>query len=415
MMRFFYNVAIRLLGVVYFLASFFHPKAKQFVEGRKNIFLQLRKAFHTRATSLVWIHCASLGEFEQGRPVIEALKNEFPATKILLTFFSPSGFEVRKTYPGADYIFYLPLDTPSHARQFVEIVQPTLAIFVKYEFWFNYTEELSKRNVPMVSVSCIFRDDQIYFKTWGSLFRQILGHFTHFFVQNRESVNLLQSIGVTCITLSGDTRFDRVFEITQHAEEIPLVKKFKGGEKVLVIGSCWPEDMELLAPFINEYQDRLKFIVAPHEINEGFLTSIEQSIQAKSIRFSNPGTAPEDAQVLLIDNMGMLSQLYRYGEFAWIGGGFGKGIHNVLEAACYGVPIFFGNKNYDHFKEAKDLILRGGAFEIGNFTDLKVTYEMLQSSPENFLLACEVTRQYVFENLGATEKIMKYISPFLKK
>jgi 3-deoxy-D-manno-octulosonic-acid transferase len=394
-------------------ASFFHAKANQFVTGRKNILLKLKDALLPTTSPVIWVHCASLGEFEQGRPLMELLRKEYPAGKILLTFFSPSGYEIRKNYPGADYIFYLPWDTPSNAKQFIEITKPVLVIFIKYEFWYNYSSELKKRNTPLLSVSCIFRNEQIFFKPYGSLFRTILGNFNWFFVQNQDSIKLLKSIGIANASVAGDTRFDRVFQITQQGQDIPIALQFKDSQKVIVIGSAWPEDMDLLVAFINENQF-LKFIIAPHEISEEFLSEIENSLQVKTVRFSHAGAGVEEARVLLIDNIGMLSRLYRYGEFAYVGGAFGKGLHNILEAACYGVPVFFGNKNFEKFQEARELIMRGGAFEVGSYPELKAKYEMLNNRPENFLLACEVTRQYVQENLGATKKIMDYCRQYLQ-
>ncbi len=412
-MKLYYNLCIYLLQMTVWAASFFHSKANQFVTGRQNIFLKLRDAFLQTSSAVVWVHCASLGEFEQGRPLMELLKKIYPANKILLTFFSPSGYEVRKNYQGADFIFYLPWDTPSYARRFIEITKPVLAIFIKYEFWYNYSLELKKRNTPLLSVSCIFRSDQLFFKSYGTLFRKILDNFNWFFVQNQESIKLLKSIGITNASVAGDTRFDRVYQITQQGQDIPVALKFKDSQKVFVIGSAWPEDMDLLAAFINENQF-LKFIIAPHEISEEFLSEIENSLQVKTVRFSNAGAHIEDARVLLIDNIGTLSRLYRYGEFAYVGGAFGKGLHNILEAACYGVPVFFGNKNFEKFQEARELIMRGGAFEVGSYPELKAKYEMLNNRPENFLLACEVTRQYVQENLGATKKIMDYCQQYLQ-
>ena len=359
------------------------------------------------------MHCASLGEFEQGRPVLEAIRRTYPGHKILLTFFSPSGYEVRKNYAGADFVFYLPFDTPSNAKRWVETVRPRLALFVKYEFWINYIHELKKNNVPLVSVSAIFRPSQAFFRWYGGLFRKALGNFDHIFIQQGESGALLKSIGVTNFTLAGDTRFDRVKQITANQEEIDIAARFKGTDRVMVAGSCWPEDIEVLVPMMNENQ--LKFIVAPHEIHEAFLTDIERQLEVRAIRFSQAAQVPNLAeyQVLLIDNIGMLSRLYRYGEFAYVGGAFGKGLHNILEAASYGIPIFFGNKSYQKFKEANDLIMRGGAFEISDFADLKRQYELV-NMPETFLLACEVTRSYVEENVGATDKIMGYCSKWLR-
>jgi 3-deoxy-D-manno-octulosonic-acid transferase len=397
------------------LASFFNAKAKLFVDGRRDIYNQLKKSFANENASVIWLHCASLGEFEQARPIMEALKQKYPSVKTLLTFFSPSGYEIRKNYAGADAIFYLPWDTPSNAKRFVGIVRPTIAIFVKYEFWYNYSSQLKEKSIPLISISCILRPDQIFFKSYGSLFRKTLRNFDYFFVQNKETQDLLNTLNIKS-TLAGDTRFDRVMQIVQSSEEISIAKKFKSDQKLLVAGSCWPEDMDVLVPLINENKDRLKFIIAPHEITEGFLSSIEKSLEVRSIRYSKADeTSSSDFSVLIIDNIGMLSRLYRYGEFAYVGGGFGAGLHNILEAACYGVPIFFGNKNYKKYQEATDLIMLGGAFEVSGFSELKAKYELMNNTPESFLLACEVTRSYVQENLGATKKIMDYCSTLLSK
>lgn len=409
-----YNTALFLLWVAANVAALFNPKAKAFVQGRRGIFKRLAAAVSGETAPLAWIHCASLGEFEQARPVIEAFKKELPHVKILLTFFSPSGYEVRKNYPQADYIHYLPLDSARHARRFLTITRPALAIFVKYEFWHHYTKQLKARNIPILSISSIFRDDQVYFKPYGGFYRNILRNFSHFFVQNDASMKLLASIGITQSKRSGDTRFDRVYQVARAGEEIPVAKAFKADQKVFVAGSCWPEDLDILVPLINE--KRMKFIIAPHEISASLLTSLERSLQVPAIRYSAAARQPnlEDFQVLIIDNIGLLSRLYRYGEFAYIGGAFGKGLHNILEAACYGVPVFFGNRNYEKFQEAVHLINLGGAFEVADYPDLKTKYEML-TLPENFLLACEVTRQYVEDNVGATEKIMTWCRPLLNQ
>ena len=372
----------------------------------------METVFGINNSPVVWIHCASLGEFEQARPLIETLKKEYNGLKILLTFFSPSGYEVRKNYEKADMVTYLPWDTRLNASKFVSIVKPSIAIFVKYEYWFHYTNELKKKGVPIVSISSIFRKDQLFFKSYAGFYQGILKNFSHFFVQNDVSLRLLRSIGIQQCSVAGDTRFDRVNEIVQRAEELPIANNFKNGQNTLVVGSCWPEDFEVLEPFIN--QNTIKFIIAPHEISEDFIQRLEKSIRVKSIRYSQEqNNNLEDYQVLIIDNIGMLSRLYRYGEFAFVGGAFGKGLHNILEAACYGVPIFFGNKNYQKFQEAVDLINLGGAFEVKDYTDFKSKYEML-NTPESFLLACEVTKSYVVENLGATEKIMRYCRTLLK-
>lgn len=409
----FYNLSIFLFGAGVRVAGLFHSKARAFVTGRKDVFERLSAKFLKKSSPVAWFHCASLGEFEQARPLIERLKSEYPNFSILLTFFSPSGYEVRKNYPLADLVSYLPLDTAGNARRFVSIVKPSIAIFIKYEFWYHYSNALKENNIPVLSSSSIFRKDQLFFKSVGGFYRTILRNFTHFFVQNSESQKLLQSIDVNNVTVTGDTRFDRVNQIVQNAERIPIAESFKGNEHVFVVGSSWPEDMEVLAPFINER--RLKFIIAPHEISEQSIANIENALQVKSLRYSKAeGKNPIDYDVLIIDNIGLLSRLYRYGEFAYVGGAFGKGLHNILEAACYGVPIMFGNKNYQKFQEAVDLINCGGAFAVNDYNDLKSQYEML-NVPSSFLLACEVTRQYVVENLGATEKIMSFCRPLLNK
>ena len=407
-----YTLGIYFLRFLFQIASLFNPKAKAFVSGRQSFFSRLKKSLEGNTAQIIWVHCASLGEFEQGRPVMEALKREFVHHKILLTFFSPSGYEVRKNYTGADYVFYLPWDTKSNARQFVTIVNPAIAIFIKYEFWYHFSNELKKKSIPLLSVSSIFREDQIFFKSYGSLFRKILRNFDYFFVQNETSIRLLRLIGIRNSVYAGDTRFDRVNEVVKKKEVIPLARAFKNNDKILVAGSCWNEDLEVLIPFINE--NRMKFIVAPHEIDEAAIADFEKSLDVKSVRYSVAQEASvAEAQVLIIDNIGLLSKLYQYGEFAYIGGAFGKGLHNILEAACFGIPILFGDKNYEKFQEATDLINRGGAFPISSYTNLIMQYEML-SVPENFLLACEVTKAYVAENLGATEKVTRYCHKILK-
>jgi 3-deoxy-D-manno-octulosonic-acid transferase len=403
-----------LLSGIYKLAALFNPKANDFVKGRKNIFRKLEEQFSKNNAPVIWIHCASLGEFEQGRPLIEAFKNEKPNHKILLTFFSPSGYEVRKNYSSADFVFYLPWDGKSNAKKFISITKPSLAVFIKYEFWYHYTHQLHKQNIPIVSASSIFRKDQFFFKPYGSFYRDVLKKFTYFFVQNTVSVKLLNGIGIRNCKHTGDTRFDRVNALTHQPGEIPLVEKFKDKQHTWVVGSSWQEDMEVLLPFINESADRLKFIIAPHEISESFISTIEKNLQVKSMRFSKPPENPEAHSVLIIDNIGMLSKLYKYAEFAYVGGGFGKGLHNILEPACYGIPVFFGNRNYEKFQEANDLIMRGGAFEISGYADLRSKYELLISRPENYLIACEVTAEYVKENLGATDLIIGYCKKLLQ-
>lgn len=411
-MKVLYNISIFFVGIGLRIASVFNTKAREFVTGRAHIFESMRDALKGNDKPVIWMHCASLGEFEQGRPVIEALRKEFPDHRIVLTFFSPSGYRVRKNYPLASHVFYLPLDTRRNARKFVKIVKPVLAIFVKYEFWYHYSRVLKKKEIPLVSISSIFRKEQYFFRKTGSFSRRILKNVTHFFVQNQESVDLLQSINFYNVSISGDTRFDRVKEIADSGERLEIAARFKGDERLFIIGSAWQEDLDVLLPFINE--GRLKFIIAPHEIHRTQIDALRRSLTVKSILYSEAANVELDGySVLIIDNVGLLSKLYRYGEFAYIGGAYGKGLHNILEAACYGMPVLFGDKNFEKFREAVDLVNRGGAFPVADYPDLKRKYELL-NVPETFQLACEVCRQYVEENTGATTAIMDYCRHILK-
>ncbi len=376
----------------------------------------LKAAFLPPSTTpLAWFHCSSLGEFEQARPVIEALKSWRQETRVLLTFFSPSGYEVRKDYLHADYIFYLPWDTRANAQWFAENVRPTLAVFVKYEFWYHYSRALKEKNIPLISISAIFRANQIYFKPHGTFFRAILRNFSFFFVQNQESVDLLNTIGISSSALVGDTRFDRVSQIAKQVDNNPRAVRFKDGKKLLVIGSAWPNDVDVLLPFINKNLGTLKFIIAPHEIEERFLSSIKDKIVGKTIRYSqaNDGSIA-DADVLLVDQIGLLAQLYRYGEVAFIGGGYKEGLHNILEAACYGIPIFFGDKAIGKFQEATDLINLGGAFAVRDTAHLKQTYQLITGTNASYQRACSTTKEYVEKNLGATAIIVAYCKQTLE-
>jgi 3-deoxy-D-manno-octulosonic-acid transferase len=408
-----YDLGILLLRTAYGIAAWFLPKAKAFRDGRKNQRRILREIFPLPTTEgpLVWFHCASLGEFEQGRPVIEYLRAQRPGIKILLTFFSPSGYEVRKNYSGADYIFYLPWDTRANAEWFATQVRPAVAVFVKYEFWYHFSTALHKHNIPAVSISAIFRPDQIFFKPHGTLFRRILKNFSWFFVQNESSVTLLQGLGITTVTLAGDTRFDRVADITAQREEIEPAQAFKGTQEIMVIGSAWPNDMEVLLPFMNAMKDRLKFIVAPHEISEGQMTSIEKGFHGKTIRFSRVGGQEvHDAQLLLVDTIGLLSRLYRYGEYAFVGGGYKEGLHNILEAATYGIPVFFGSKApYGKYQEAVDLTRDGGAFAVADTAQLTRAFDALDTDKSSYDKAARTCGEYVQKNRGATGRITTYL------
>lgn len=407
-----FTIGVGLLQAVYGAAAWVNPKARLFREGRIHQAARLRQAFPgNQSQPLVWFHCASLGEFEQARPVIESLKSVRPDVKVLITFFSPSGYEVRKNYQHADYVFYLPWDTVKNAEWFATSIRPAIAVFVKYEFWYHYSRALRSRNIPLISISAIFRPSHIHFKPHGFAFRSILKNFSWFFVQNQESAQLLKSIGIDDASVAGDTRFDRVAAIASQAVSNNVAEAFKGTQKVMVIGSAWPEDMEVLIPFMNESKGALKFIVAPHEIKESFLASIEKSFNGKSIRYSKAIDADvKDASLLLVDSIGLLSQLYRYGNFAFVGGGFKQGLHNILEAACYGIPVFFGGvAPYYKFQEAVDLVSQGGAFAVNNTDALKVAYQGVASNQDAYLQAGTICRTYVQSNRGATEKITDYL------
>ena len=406
-MAFLYNIGIRTYTLAIRLASPFNEKAALWIKGRKNIQKKI-STVNKGSHRLVWFHAASLGEFEQGRPVMEALKKEQPDTRILLTFFSPSGYEIRKNYAGADYIYYLPADTPRNARHFIESVQPDAAVFVKYEYWYNYLNQLNKRHIPTYLISAIFRKEQPFFKTWGGLHRKMLHFFTRMFIQDEESARLLSSIGIQAFEQTGDTRFDRVKQIADTAQDIDKVTHFLNGAPAVVCGSTWPPDEELLLDYINRDNTNLKWIIAPHEIGENHIRTILGKCQKKVIRYTQDEAGETDAKVLIIDCIGLLSSIYRYGKIAYIGGGFGVGIHNTLEAAVYGIPVIFGPR-YQKFNEAVRLIQHGGAFSIHNKTELD---ELLDSLLQDQAITETAGRQalaYVNSQLGATAIIMKYL------
>lgn len=405
-MKLLYNITIYLYIFYIRVGSLFNAKAKLMIAGRKNIFESIKSQISSlESNNLVWFHCASLGEFEQGRPLMEKYKIQQPDVKILLTFFSPSGYEIRKNYAGADCIFYLPIDTPSNAKKFIEVVKPQKVFFVKYEFWFNYLNELKNRNIPTYLVSGIFRENHHFFNSTGGWFRKQLIAFTHFFLQDEKSVELLNSIGYTNATLCGDTRFDRVLEVAKNAKQIDLVKQFVGNHKTIIVGSSWLEDEKIVQSLKLE---SLKLIIAPHEIDEKRLSSIEAQFLGKTLRYSKANeNNVEEAEVLIIDNIGMLSSLYQYGSIAFIGGGFGKGIHNILEAATFGLPVIFG-PNYHKFAEAKELIKLGGAFAINDVSEFEKTMSLL-SDEQVLKTASQISKMYVQGRVGATDKILAKI------
>ncbi|MCH8233778.1 MAG: 3-deoxy-D-manno-octulosonic acid transferase [Bacteroidetes bacterium] len=409
-----YQFIIISYRLIAHLWSLFNHKAKLLVEGRKNWRKELRLRLPASKGKTVWIHCASLGEFEQGRPVMEVLKKENPGIFILLTFFSPSGYEAAIDYKFADLVCYLPWDSEKNAITFYRMVKPDLICFVKYEFWYHFLRQGKEAHIPVILISGIFRHDQLFFKSYGAFYRKMLQYFNHFFVQNTGSQELLTTYGFSNVTVAGDTRMDRVIEIAGQAETIEVLEKFKGESRLLIAGSAWPDDLEVLLPLINDSSVELKYIIAPHEINSNQIETFRQKLNVLSLLYSElkdlPEISPEkEANVLIIDNIGMLSAMYRYGDFAFIGGAYGDGLHNILEAAVYGMPVFFGHKHYRKFQEALDLIERKGAFPVSNAEELKSKLSELLNDAEAYRFTSNITRAYVYENRGATRKILDYI------
>jgi len=436
-MTFIYSIGIFLFHLLIRIAAISGEKARKWIKGRKGLLEKIKNEVDPTKKH-TWFHFASLGEFEQGRSVLEKYKSTFPDRLILVTFFSPSGYETRKNFLLADHVFYLPADSASNARKFIDLINPELVFFTKYDFWYFYFRELKQRGIPLLMVSSIFRADQVFFRWYGGIFRKMLSYVTHFFVQNQESVVLLRSLGFNNVTLSGDTRFDRVIEVAKNVRELPVISYFATGNRVLVAGSTWPEDLERLLTFHQVFPD-WKIIIAPHNItpqnikytcdvfSSGILFSdlsdymhkrhLESDHQKKrnidmDIAYQDTDTEadliPEHkSPVLIIDNMGMLSSLYGYGDIAYIGGGFGAGIHNTLEAAAYGMPVIFG-PNYQKFQEAKDLLQAKAAFFITNGRELISVVEELM----DYQVRIEAGNRavgYVQQQAGATDRIMDYV------
>lgn len=407
-MKIFYDLGLLIYQFGVWVASFWNEKASKFKEGRHGLFELLEEKVE-KDGKYVWVHAASLGEFEQGRPIIEKIRRINPDYKIILTFFSPSGYEVRKNYDGADIVCYMPLDTSWNAKRFLDIVNPSCAIFVKYEFWMNYISGLKKRNVPTYIVSAIFRPEQVFFKWYGGWYRNILHCFNHLFVQNQKSLDLLASIGVHNATLTGDTRFDRVADIASQSKNLPIVTAFKGDAKVIVAGSSWPKDEDIICAYFNEHPE-VKMILAPHEIHQAHLDSIVSKLKRPYLFYKDADEeSAAKADCLIINCFGLLSSIYKYGEVAYIGGGFGVGIHNTLEAAVYGMPVLFG-PNYTRFQEAVDMVERGAAFSITNAEEYySLIDDLLKDGSESLRNASERAAAYVSEKCGATDKIVKEI------
>lgn len=408
-MKYIYSAAIRLYGLGIFAASFFNPKARLWIRGRKGIFSRMEEK--VKNNRLIWFHAASLGEFEQGRPVMEEIRRRYPVYTILLTFFSPSGYEIRKNYNGADYIFYLPLDTKQNAARFISLIKPAMAIFIKYEFWYHYLVQLHKNQIPVYLISGIFRPGQVFFQWYGKWYRKMLSYFDRLFVQNHESLALLHSLSVNNVTLAGDTRFDRVRQIAASTHEIPVAARFKGDHLCIVAGSTWSADEDLLIRYIHSCDETVKFILAPHEIHEEHIRRIIQQLRRSYVRFSEAKeNSVSDKQVLIIDNIGLLSSLYRYGDVAYIGGGFGKGIHNILEAATFGLPILFGPA-YAKFNEAVELAGLGGAVSVAGMEELQSHLNHWLSDKADRLRAGNVSKDFVHRKAGATSIIVNQLFP----
>jgi len=415
-LKIFYEIFIFLYPKAAWLLGFYNEKARQWVNGRKDVFLKLTKAFEHNDAPVIWMHCASLGEFEQGRPILEALKETYPNHKILLSFFSPSGYEVRKNYAGADYITYLPIDSANNAKHFFKIVQPSLILFVKYEFWSHYAAQAAKKNIPLVLVSGIFREGQSFFKWYGNFYISILKNFSYFFVQDNVSAHLLNGIGFTdTVAISGDTRFDRVITIASQFEPIPIIEKFCANHTTIVAGSTWTEDDEELDHFINS-NPSIKCIVAPHNINEDRLKECLH-LYHRSMLFSDYENAinnqlpiPENLQVLIINNIGMLTELYHYATVCMVGGGFGgDGVHNVLEAAVYGKPVVIGPV-FEKYIEAVELVENGGCISVEDALEMEQVFNrLLDTNDSLYLNAATAAKSFVYNHAGATKIVMHHI------
>lgn len=393
------------------LVAPWNRKAKLWVKGRKNLLENLEKILSQNKAPLIWFHAASLGEFEQGRPIMERLKTDYPGHKILLSFFSPSGYENKKNYKGADYIVYLPIDRPLYARKFVEIINPQLVIWVKYEYWYYYLTEIKKKNIPLLLVSALFRPSQPFFRWYGKIWRKMLQCFTHIFVQNEASVTLLQNLGISNVSVSGDNRYDRVIDTAEKFEELPAtIAAFCQKAPVLVAGSTWAEDEEELLHYTRSNSSK-HFIIAPHETDAENIAEIQkrfpQSSRYSSFTIGDAQTANNN--VLILDNIGMLSRLYKYAEVAYVGGGFGDdGLHNILEAAVFGKPVIFG-PNHEKFPEAQAMIDAGGAFSVENALDLEKLLNRLFEDEFYRKQCSENAQKFIYQNRGATEKIINYM------
>jgi len=409
-MHFLYNLTIQFTQYLLKIIALFSPKMKLFVDGRKDVFSILNQKIKTNDQT-IWFHAASLGEYEQGLPVIEKIKEKYPNHKIVVTFFSPSGYEVRKNNTVADVTIYLPLDTPKNAKKFLELVHPELVFFIKYEFWINYLTELRKLKSPTYLISGIFREKQLFFKWYGGFYRKALETFTYFFVQNENSKNLLLQLNKTNVTVSGDTRFDRVATILEKDNTLDFVKAFKNNTTTIVIGSSWPKDENLLTNYINQTTEKIKFIIAPHNIKREQIQELKNSISKKVVLFSEKGTKDlADFDVFIIDTIGILTKIYSYADIAYVGGGFGNpGIHNILEPATFGIPIVIG-PNFTHFDEAIKLTNKKGCISIHDFKELETAFSTLIQNTTIREQKGKICSEFVQKNKGATNCILTQIN-----
>jgi 3-deoxy-D-manno-octulosonic-acid transferase len=401
-MKLIYQISVLGYSFLIRIASLFNSKAKLWVDGRKNIFNLIQSKINSNE-EIAWFHCASLGEFEQGKPVIEGFKQKHPHFKIVVTFFSPSGYELRKNYEGADYVFYLPIDTKKNAQKFTTILQPKIAFFVKYEFWFHYLKELHLQQTPTYLISGVFRENQLFFKWYGTWYKKMLYYFTHFFVQNTESETLLKKIGFNNITISGDTRFDRVFENAINTIKLPIIEAFKNNKQIIIGGSSWQAEEKILANYFLNQTVNFKLIIAPHDIAESHIKQIETLFKGNCIRYSkateqNVG----NENILIIDNIGILANAYQYTEIAFVGGGFTGALHNILEPCSFGNLVLFG-PNHQKFHEAQDLVTNGGAFVVTNEIDFT---EIISKNTTKIDAIKAQNRNFIFNRKGATKLIL---------
>lgn len=408
-MRVVYSFVLYIVSKILPIIGRFNPKIYRFVEGRKQTFLILKEKL-IKTDQVIWVHTASLGEYEQGLPIIKALKQHYPQKKIVVSFFSPSGYEVKKNSTDADVIVYLPLDIPSKVTEFLDTISPQMAIFIKYEFWINYLFELKKRNIKTYLVSGIFRKNQVFFKWYGGFMRKALQSFDYFFVQNETSKNLLQSIGFENVLISGDTRFDRVCEILHRDNRLPFIEEFINGSLCLVIGSSWQEDEPLFIDFVNHCPETIKIIIAPHNINKEKMNALQQKITKKCILFSEKQDKQlAEYQVFIIDTIGILTKIYSYADFSYVGGGMKTGLHNILEPAVFGIPIIIG-KEYSKFAEATDLVRLGGVLSVDNEKDFnKVLYAFLVDKNLREI-AGNINLKYIESHQGAMQRFIKFIA-----